>query len=664
MASNKRIEYVYDGHNRVTEIHRFEKLSGVYQGDTGQMTKLYWDSAPFAEGVLTQGRLAGVETYQLGTWQESFNYSSSGLVTKKKMIFTIPGLGPARTVQSTHGYNNEGQMTSITYPTVSGSTGRTLTTTYDSMARPLSMSDNQSEVTVSGVAYNHRNQMTSMTGPNSTTVGWGFNELGQLVSMGTAGVSETYHYAPGANNGRIVKKVTNGEEVVYQYDALNRLVRSTAEAWEETYSLDGFGNLTGRTSPQGSFSLGINPATNKFAASSEHDVHGNYVMSGAYQFDIENRLALANRVLDTGSDYYAYGNGNKRIYKRVEQDGQPNKHYVYLYGVAGERIGHYEVTSTQVVRLTEWYYFAGRTVAEGTGTVTAVVTDRLGNVRKRGGTVYDYYPYGQEKPSPTAGDAAKFGTYYRDAGTGLDYADQRYFNVNHGRFMSPDTGLPVAGEPGSWNRYSYVNGDPTNFLDPRGLLAESAHDPSLFDYHFGSLLSGSAEFEDPYGLPADWLGYQRLQFMPFVWSYDCVTWECAEVNVALSPEAYEFLTSQLAPVAVPVVVEGAVIGGRVVHVILGIGLYERLVSYWNAKRTVIPDDCKEEEKEPTPTNPGGAKCDPSIDGCRINSKTGEIWCRDKLHKDHWEVYRDKNRYEKERKRNRAVWDSGCIRQRF
>ncbi|MEZ5404448.1 MAG: hypothetical protein R2729_32515 [Bryobacteraceae bacterium] len=73
------------------------------------------------------------------------------------------------------------------YPTVSGSTGRTLTTTYDSMARPLSMSDNQSEVTVSGVAYNHRNQMTSMTGPNSTTVGWGFNELGQLVSMGTAG---------------------------------------------------------------------------------------------------------------------------------------------------------------------------------------------------------------------------------------------------------------------------------------------------------------------------------------------------------------------------------------------------------------------------------------------------------------------------------------------
>ncbi|MEZ5404444.1 MAG: RHS repeat-associated core domain-containing protein [Bryobacteraceae bacterium] len=144
----------------------------------------------------------------------------------------------------------------------------------------------------------------------------------------------------------------------------------------------------------------------------------------------------------------------------MEQDGQPNKHYVYLYGVGGERIGHYEVTSTQVVRLTEWYYFAGRTVAEGTGSVTAVVTDRLGNVRKRGGTVYDYYPYGQEKPSPTAGDAAKFGTYYRDAGTGLDYADQRYFNVNHGRFMSPDpyqaSGGP--GEPGSWNRYAYVGG--------------------------------------------------------------------------------------------------------------------------------------------------------------------------------------------------------------
>ncbi len=384
-------------------------------------------------------------------------------------MLTLPGLGAERTLQSTYGYNNEGQMTSMTYPTVANSTGRTLTTGLDAMARPVSMSDNQNEVTVNSVGYNHRSQMTSMSGP-AGTVGWGFNELGQLTSMSAAGITETYSYAPGANNGRIVKKVTNGEEVVYQYDAVNRLIQSTAQSWVETYSHDGFGNLVGRTGPN-PISLPINPATNKFSGASDHDARGNFVANGTYQYDLENRLAIANRTLDQGNDLYAYGHGNKRIYKRVEQDGQANKHYVFLYGAGGERIGHYEVTSTSVVRLTEWYYFAGRQVAESMGTILGVVTDRLGNVRKRGSTTLDYYPYGQEKPGPTGNEVAKFGTYFRDAGTGLDYADQRHYAATYGRFMSPDpyqaSGGP--GDPGSWNRFAYVGGDPMNRVDPTGL---------------------------------------------------------------------------------------------------------------------------------------------------------------------------------------------------
>ncbi len=38
-----------------------------------------------------------------------------------------------------------------------------------------------------------------------------------------------------------------------------------------------------------------------------------------------------------------------------------------------------------------------------------------------------YYPYGQERPSATTNGSEKFATYFRDAETGLDYADQRYF---------------------------------------------------------------------------------------------------------------------------------------------------------------------------------------------------------------------------------------------
>jgi len=47
---------------------------------------------------------------------------------------------------------------------------------------------------------------------------------------------------------------------------------------------------------------------------------------------------------------------------------------------------------------------------------------------------------------------------------------QRYYASNFGRFMSPDRGKPAPGNPGSFNRYPYVQGDPINNGDPRGLF--------------------------------------------------------------------------------------------------------------------------------------------------------------------------------------------------
>ena len=46
-----------------------------------------------------------------------------------------------------------------------------------------------------------------------------------------------------------------------------------------------------------------------------------------------------------------------------------------------------------------------------------------------------------------------------------------------------------------------------------------------------------------------------------------------------------------------------------------------------------------------------------------HTKTGEIWERDLLHKNHWEVYKDRNSYEKG-KRDRSVWDDGRLKEKF
>src|SRR5205809_7296843 len=79
-----------------------------------------------------------------------------------------------------------------------------------------------------------------------------------------------------------------------------------------------------------------------------------------------------------------------------------------------------------------------------------------------------YYPYGEERTS-TADGREKFGTYVRDSST-QDYADQRYYGVGTGRFTTPDPmKVGNASDPGNWNKYAYVGGDPVNFNDAAGL---------------------------------------------------------------------------------------------------------------------------------------------------------------------------------------------------
>ena len=46
--------------------------------------------------------------------------------------------------------------------------------------------------------------------------------------------------------------------------------------------------------------------------------------------------------------------------------------------------------------------------------------------------------------------------------------DQRFYASAYGRFTTTDLAPPQSGDPGTWNRYSYTNGDPVNRFDPGG----------------------------------------------------------------------------------------------------------------------------------------------------------------------------------------------------
>ena len=68
----------------------------------------------------------------------------------------------------------------------------------------------------------------------------------------------TYNYSATQNNGRIVSSsdAVTGESVSYTYDALNRLIAAattnpTGPTWNESYTFDGFGNMTSKVSSNG-----------------------------------------------------------------------------------------------------------------------------------------------------------------------------------------------------------------------------------------------------------------------------------------------------------------------------------------------------------------------------------------------------------------------------
>jgi RHS repeat-associated protein len=87
----------------------------------------------------------------------------------------------------------------------------------------------------------------------------------------------------------------------------------------------------------------------------------------------------------------------------------------------------------------------------------------------------NYFPYGEiMNPQSGNGDGEAFGTYSHNNTTGLDYADQRYYASQYGRFMSADPYKRSAKlfDSGSWNRYAYVRNNPVNSTDSSGLFEE------------------------------------------------------------------------------------------------------------------------------------------------------------------------------------------------
>jgi RHS repeat-associated protein len=116
-------------------------------------------------------------------------------------------------------------------------------------------------------------------------------------------------------------------------------------------------------------------------------------------------------------------------------------------------------------------------VADHLGT-PRMVADKSGSLS--GIKRHDYLPFGEELYASTGGRTTtqgynavddvrqKFTSQERDSETLLDYMGARYYSSQQGRFSGADSFAGSAGDPQTWNLYSYVQNKPLTLTDPTG----------------------------------------------------------------------------------------------------------------------------------------------------------------------------------------------------
>jgi RHS repeat-associated protein len=470
--------YAYDSYQRLQYIHRFP---GVNE-DTAQFQTFVYDSFNGASypGMLMAATFASAVGPNQLTFQNQYTYTPAGNASSKTLYMTSANhSNDAASLTVNYGYDSQGVLLTESYPTTPP-TLLSLTYTLDAMDRPTALTDSTNHSWVSGATYNPANRITGAVFPSGTET-WVYNSLYQLtqrttVHSSTTRLNMTYNYTAGQDNGQIASSVdgVSGETITYQYDALKRLASATGSGWSETYTYDGFGNMTGMTPIGGAPSLSttVNWATNQITPTGvSYDGNGNVTAippSETLGYDVANRVVTVN-----GAQTYAYDSSNRRAYRNNGND------MISLYGAFGEKLGTYQITgfsggAIQFTGANQNVYFAGRLISAESD---AVAVDRLGSTRwsaASGGTSRTYYPYGVEYTA-TSNDVEKYATYFRDSTVNLDYGINRYYSSIWGRLTSPDpySGSARVGSPGSWNRYAYSGDDPINRNDPTGLCDTS-----------------------------------------------------------------------------------------------------------------------------------------------------------------------------------------------
>ena len=482
--------YFYDAVNRLTKK--------TYSDSTPQIT--YWYDGQTPTGC-TPPTLSA--TYGIGRrtamcdagGSEAWSYDQMGRIQIEKR--TTNGI----TKTTTYTYNLDGSLATLTYPS-----GRVVTFTPSGAGRELSAVDLGNGITyASGALYTPFGALSGVQYGSNLISTLYYNTRLQpcRISVQTSGTQPSqcsdslntgnlldlsYDYNMSVANNGNVKQITNNRNAnrtqAFTYDSMNRIQTAITQGtsgslcWGIDYSYDVYANLLSASldssRPSCSWTVlnaGVDTHNRITNTGFSYDAAGN-VLSDAttsYSWDAESELKTAAGLT------YTYDGDGRRVQK---SNGK-----LYWYGSGDEILDESDASGNIT---DEFVFFGGKRIARrnvSSGNIYYYLADNLGTARmivQAGQTTpcydADFDPFGGEHVAVnTCPQNYKFTGKERDAETGLDDFDARYYSSGFGRFQSSDWSaipapVPYAdlGNPQTLNLYAYVKNNPMNLTDPAG----------------------------------------------------------------------------------------------------------------------------------------------------------------------------------------------------
>jgi RHS repeat-associated protein len=172
----------------------------------------------------------------------------------------------------------------------------------------------------------------------------------------------------------------------------------------------------------------------------------------SYWYDGYGRRVISTA--PTGTIQSIYSQGGQLLYQDNGRTGKQTRYY-YLSGSLVDEVD-YDVASGVYANRYQHTDALGSPV---------VVTNGPHSVLERN----EYEPYGQVLAGGYA-DRPGFTGHVKDAQTGMNYMQQRYYDPMIGRFLSTDPVTALSNPVGMFNRYDYAADNPYRFADPDGRM--------------------------------------------------------------------------------------------------------------------------------------------------------------------------------------------------